>query len=136
MIRTRAGYMGGTVPEPTYEQVKTGTTGHAETVEVTYDPDLVSYEELAKLFFEIHDPTQLNRQGLDVGTQYRSVIFYCDEDEKRTAEKLISELRQKGLNVVTALEKAGKFWEAEDYHQHYYKLRNQQPTCHVRVKRF
>lgn len=136
VIRTRAGYMGGTVPEPTYEQVKTGTTGHAETVEVTYDPDLVSYEELAKLFFEIHDPTQLNRQGLDVGTQYRSVIFYCDEDEKRTAEKLISELRQKGLNVVTALEKAGKFWEAEDYHQHYYKLRNQQPTCHVRVKRF
>jgi peptide methionine sulfoxide reductase msrA/msrB len=131
-----SGYMGGHVDNPTYEQVCTGTTGHAETVEVVFDPSKVSYEKLTKLFFEIHDPTQLNRQGPDRGYQYRSAVFYTDEAQKKTAEKLIGILKDKGYDVVTEVTKAGPFWKAENYHQDYYEGNGKQPYCHVYTKRF
>jgi peptide methionine sulfoxide reductase msrA/msrB len=132
----RSGYMGGTIENPTYEQVCSGTTGHAETVEVVYNPNLVSFETLAKLFFEIHDPTQVDRQGPDRGTQYRSAVFYNDEDEKAVAESLVGILKDKGLDVVTEVAPAGEFWKAEDYHQDYYEKTGKQPYCHARQKRF
>ena len=131
-----SGYAGGRVPNPTYQQVCTGKTGHAETVEVEYDPAKVSYEDLAKLFFEVHDPTQKNRQGPDIGGQYRSSIFYVDDQQKETANRLIEQLRKKGLDVVTTVERAGDFWRAEEYHQDYYGKNGGQPYCHVRTKRF
>lgn len=132
----RSGYMGGHVKNPTYEQVCYEKTGHAETVEVTYDPSKVSFETLAKAFFEIHDPTQKNRQGPDVGSQYRSAVFYVDEQQKKTAEKLMGILRDKGLDVVTELSPAGEFYPAEDYHQDYYERTGKRPYCHMRVNRF
>jgi len=131
-----SGYMGGKKDNPTYGQVCEGNTGHVETVEVVFDPDLVSYEDLAKLFFEIHDPTQLDRQGPDIGEQYRSVVFYADNDQKQTAEKLITILKDKGYKVVTEVIPAGRFWNAEDYHQDYYEKKNGTPYCHVYQKRF
>lgn len=131
-----SGYIGGTVKNPTYEQVCSKTTGHAEAVKVVYDPGIVSYETLAKLFFEIHDPTQLNRQGPDIGDQYRSEIFYSKDSEKRVAEELIKILQEKGLKVVTKVTKATEFYPAEDYHQDYYTRKGTQPYCHFRVKRF
>lgn len=112
-----SGYTGGTVPNPTYEQVCTGRTGHAEAVRVTYDPAKVSFEELARLFFEIHDPTQINRQGPDIGTQYRSAIFYKDERQKATALSLMEKLREHGYAVATELLPASAFYPAEAYHQ-------------------
>lgn len=133
---TRVGYMGGHKPSPTYKEVCSGSTGHAETLEVVYDPSVTSFEELAKLFFETHDPTQLNRQGPDVGQQYRSAIFYTDEHQKETAEKLIDILKEKGYNVVTEVVKADKFWEAEEYHQLYYNKNNGKPYCHIYKKLF
>ena len=136
VISAVSGYMGGRQNEPSYEDVCTGTTGHAETVMVTYDPAKVSYEQLAKLFFEIHDPTEVNRQGPDVGEQYRSAIFYSSDEEKRIIEVLIAKLRARGLAVATQVVPAGKFWPAEDYHQDYYFKKRQTPYCHVRVKRF
>lgn len=131
-----SGYIGGTVKNPTYEQVCSKTTGHAEAVKIVYDPGIVSYETLAKLFFEIHDPTQLNRQGPDIGDQYRSEIFYSKDSEKRVAEELIKILQEKGLKVVTKVTKATEFYPAEDYHQDYYTRKGTQPYCHFRVKRF
>ena len=131
-----SGYTGGTTANPTYEQICTGRTGHAEAVRVTYDPKRVSYEKLARLFFEIHDPTQRNRQGPDVGTQYRSAVFYLDESQKKAAEKLIAELRGKGYEVATQVVAAGAFHEAEAYHQDYFKKHPAHPTCHRRVPRF
>lgn len=136
VVSTRVGYMGGDKADPTYEEVSSGKTGHAETLEVVFDRSGVSYEELAKLFFEIHDPTQKDRQGPDIGTQYRSAIFWSDEEQRKTAEKLIRLLGEKGYSVVTALEKAGPFWEAEDYHQKYYAQNGHQPYCHIRRKIF
>lgn len=136
VISTRVGFMGGHTENPTYEEVCTGMTGHAETLEVTFDPSKVTYEELAKLFFEIHDPAQVNRQGPDVGNQYRSAIFYTDEGQKRTILKLISLLKQKGYEVVTEINKADRFYEAEDYHQKYYSKTGGQPYCHFRQKKF
>lgn len=133
---TKVGYMGGKKENPTYEQVCYSGTGHAEAIEVTYNPDKASYEELAKYFFEIHDPTQLDRQGPDIGDQYRSVVFYNDETEKETTEKLITILKDKGFKVVTELEKANKFWLAEDFHQDYYSKTGKKPYCHFYVKRF
>jgi len=133
---TRVGYMGGHKPSPTYKEVCSGSTGHAETLEVVYDPSVTSFEESAKLFFETHDPTQLDRQGPDVGRQYRSAIFYTDEQQKETAEKLIDILKEKGYNVVTEVVKAGKFWEAEEYHQLYYNKNNGKPYCHIYKKLF
>jgi len=121
---------------PSYQQVCTGKTGHAEAVEIAFDPDKVSYETLAKLFFEIHDPTEINRQGPDIGTQYRSAVFYANEAQKRVIDKLIALLKTKGYHVVTSVEKAGTFWEAEAYHQEYYKKNGHQPYCHIYQKRF
>jgi len=136
VVSTKVGYMGGTKENPTYEEVCEGTTGHIETLEVVFDSSKTSFEELAKLFFEIHDPTQLNRQGPDVGEQYRSVIFYVNAEQKQTAEKLVKILKDKGYKVVTELKQVPTFWEAEKYHQKYYEKKNQQPYCHIYTKRF
>lgn len=136
VISTEVGYMGGHSDKPTYEQVCTGQTGHVETVKVIFDSNKISYEELTKLFFETHDQSQLNRQGPDIGTQYRSVIFYNSETEKKTAEKLITELEKKGFTVVTELSHAITFWTAENYHQNYYENKGGSPYCHIYQKKF
>jgi len=136
VISTTVGYTGGTKDEPTYQEILTGTTGHAEATKVIYDPSKVSYEELAKLFFETHDPSQIDRQGPDVGTQYRSGIFYLNDDQKEVAEKLIATLKSKGLDVVTEVTKASTFWNAENYHQDYYYHKGTTPYCHIYTKRF
>jgi peptide methionine sulfoxide reductase msrA/msrB len=136
VLSTTAGYTGGRISRPTYEQVCGGDTGHAEAVRVVYDPSLVSYMELAKLFFETHDFTQVDRQGPDIGTQYRSEIFTTDEEQKQTAEQLIAILRAKGYNVATRVTRAGEFWPAEDYHQNYYRKSGGSPYCHVYRKIF
>lgn len=134
--KTKVGYTGGHVDNPSYEHVCTGKTGHAEAIEIVFEPQKVSYEELTKLFFEIHDPTQLNRQGPDVGTQYRSAIFYHSEEQKNIAQNLIQILKNKGLKVVTELLPATAFWPAEKYHQDYYSKTGGVPYCHMRIKRF
>lgn len=136
VVSVESGYMGGKTANPSYEEVCGGRTGHAETVKVVFDPSVVSYETLAKLFFEIHDPTQLNRQGPDIGEQYRSEIFYTDKEQLETASRLIGILKGKGLNVRTELTPAEEFYPAEDYHQDYYERNGKQPYCHIRVKRF
>ncbi len=136
VLTVRSGYTGGRVPSPTYEQVCTGRTGHAEAVEVLFDPREVGYERLARLFFEIHDPTQRNRQGPDVGSQYRSAVFYTNDEQKAVAEKLIETLRRRGYDVVTEVEPERTFWAAEDYHQNYLARHPNRPSCHVRVERF
>ena len=135
VLGVTSGYAGGKVDKPTYEQVCTGTTGHAETVEVVFDPKRVSYEKIARLFFEIHDPTEVNRQGPDVGTQYRSAVFTLGEEQKRTAEKLIALLRAKGCKVATEVMPAATFWPAEEYHQDYLG-KHPQRACQARVMRF
>lgn len=131
-----SGYTGGTTENPAYEQVCSHRTGHAEAVRVTYDPSKVSYEELAKRFFEIHDPTQADGQGPDIGDQYRSEIFYTTLEQRQTAQRLIAELRRKGYDVVTRVTPAGRFWPAEGYHQDYYRRKGTQPYCHAYTKRF
>ncbi len=136
VISTQVGYMGGHTKNPTYKQVCTGTTGHAETVEVVFDPSQTTFEKLAKLFFQIHDPTQRNRQGPDIGNQYRSAVFYTSDKQKQTTEKLIQELKDKGYNVVTEVTQAGTFWDAEGYHQDYYANNGHRPYCHVFTQRF
>lgn len=136
VLDVTSGYIGGRTKNPTYEQVCSGTTGHIEAVRVTYDPALVSYETLAKLFFEIHDPTQRNGQGPDIGYQYQSAVFYADDEQKATTERLIAQLEDKGYNVVTKLFAAPTFWEAEGYHQDYYRKKGGTPYCHFRQKKF
>lgn len=136
VVSTTVGYCGGSIENPSYEDVCTGKTGHAESIEVIFDPKIISYENLTRLFFETHDPTQVNRQGPDIGTQYRSAIFYLDDDQKETAEKLIDILKNKGFKVATEVTRAGKFWKAEDYHQDYYILRGKTPYCHFYRKLF
>jgi len=136
VISTTVGYIGGNKVNPTYEQVCSHTTGHAEAVEVYFNPDIISYETLAKLFFEIHDPTQINRQGPDIGDQYRSEIFYLTLKQKEIAQKLIAILEQKGLKVATKLAQATDFFPAESYHQDYYDKKGGSPYCHFRTKRF
>ncbi|MFH1514643.1 MAG: bifunctional methionine sulfoxide reductase B/A protein [bacterium] len=136
VISTTAGYIGGHVENPTYDTVCTDTTGHAEAVEVVYDPSKTSYEELAKLYFETHDFTQVNRQDPDIGEQYRSEIFYIDNEQKKIAEKLIGVLKDKGYKVATKLSKAGEFYKAEDYHQDYYEKNGKTPYCHLYKKIF
>ncbi len=136
VVSTTVGYTGGHTKSPTYRQVCGKQTGHAEAVEVVYDPAKTSYEALAKLFFETHDPTQVNRQGPDVGDQYRSAIFYLDDEQKQTAEKLIKILESKGYRVATKLVPAGEFWPAEEYHQDYYEKMGKEPYCHRYTKRF
>ena len=136
VLDVQSGYTGGRAEKPSYEQVKTGTTGHFEAVRVTYDPSQTDYETLAKLFFEIHDPTQSDGQGPDIGSQYRSAVFYADEQQKQIAEKLIGILKQKGYQVVTRVLPLETFWPAEEYHQNYYVRHGTEPYCHMRVKRF
>lgn len=136
VLSVDSGYIGGTTKNPTYEEVCTGKTGHAEAVRVTFNPNKVSFEELARIFFETHDPTQVNRQGPDIGTQYRSGIFYLNEEQKETGEKLISLLREKGYDVATELTAADTFWVAEDYHQDYYEKTGGVPYCHAYRKLF
>ena len=136
VVSTRVGYAGGRRENPTYEQICSGATGHAETLEVVFDPARVSFETLARLFFETHDPTQVNRQGPDIGTQYRSEVFYLDDEQRATSERLIEELKSNGYAVATRVTPAGTFWPAEDYHQHYYQNNGQSPYCHIYTKRF
>ena len=136
VIEARVGYMGGHVDNPSYERVCSGTTGHAETVEVEYDPAKTDFETLARLFFEIHDPDQVNRQGPDIGPQYRSAVFYVDENQRKITEKLIGLLREKGYDVATEVVKAKEFWPAENYHQDYYDHNGKKPYCHAYQKRF
>ncbi len=127
VISTAVGYMGGTVKDPTYEQVCTGETGHAEVVQVTYDPAVVEYDELLDVFWSIHDPTQLNRQGPDYGPNYRSVIFYHDREQAKAARKAKDDLVLSGRfgfgKIVTIIQPAAPFYRAEDYHQRYFKKR-------------
>ncbi len=136
VISSSVGFMGGDVKNPGYYEVVRGNTGHIETTEVIYNPNKLSYEQLAKYFFEIHDPTQLDRQGPDIGEQYRSVIFYSSEEEKITAEKLINILKNKGYDVVTKVQAAEEFYPAENYHQDYYEKKGSLPYCHSYQKKF
>ncbi len=131
-----SGYTGGQVKNPSYREVCTGRTGHTEAVKVIYDPDKVTYEDVVRTFLEIHDPTQLNRQGPDIGEQYRSGIFYMNEYQREIAEKLLNILKDKGYDIATELTRAGEFYEAEKYHQDYYFEKGTLPYCHGYVKRF
>lgn len=127
-----SGYAGGTVKNPTYKHVCTGTTGHTEVVQITFDPEVISYEDLLYVFWRTHDPTTLNRQGADVGTQYRSVIFYHNEEQKALAERSKQETKTSGLwpePIVTEIVPFRNFYNAEKYHQNYYRLTPYQPYC-------
>jgi peptide-methionine (S)-S-oxide reductase len=129
-----SGYSGGTVPDLTYEQVCTGTTDHAEVVQVTFDPEAVSFREILEIYFSIHDPTTLNRQGADVGTQYRSVIFYHTPEQKRVAEEVIAQVEEADVwddPIATEVTPASVFYAAEDYHQEYFRRNRGQPYCQV-----
>ncbi len=132
VLSTTVGYMGGHKPSPTYKDVCSGMTGHYETNEIKYDPEKISYSDLVKLFFEIHDFTQTDGQGPDIGQQYLSVIFYQNEAQKIIVEKYMNELTGKGFSVATRLLPATTFWVAEDYHQDYYQKKGSTPYCHVR----
>jgi peptide-methionine (S)-S-oxide reductase len=128
----RSGYMGGRNPDPTYQQVCGGKTGHVEVAEITFDPSVISFEDLLHVFFTLHDPTTLNRQGNDVGEQYRSVIFFLSEEQKKTAERVIAEFTKDKVfkgPIVTAVEPASTFYVAEDYHQNYLANNPSQPYC-------
>lgn len=132
-----SGFSGGKVANPTYEEVCTGTTGHAEVVQITYDKTVTDINEIFKVFFTVHDPTTLNRQGADVGTQYRSVIFYKNEEQKKAAQSIITELNKaKVYNspIVTKVEPFTKFYKAEDYHQNYYANNKNQPYCKMVIQ--
>jgi peptide methionine sulfoxide reductase msrA/msrB len=136
VISAVSGYMGGDMPNPDYNSVCTGLTGHLEAVEVTYDPTMVDFEILAKLFFEIHNPEQENGQGPDIGSQYLSAIFYNDAQEEQIAQRLIDKLEAKGLKVATKLYPMTTFYKAEEYHQNYYDKTGKAPYCHTYTKRF
>lgn len=130
--KVEPGYTGGSVPNPTYEQVSSGTTGHAEAAQITFNPDVISYREILEIFFATHNPTTLNRQGPDVGTQYRSAIFYHNEAQKATAESVIAELEKESIwdkPIVTKVEPLKVFYRAETYHKDYYKKHPNQPYC-------
>jgi len=132
--RIEPGYTGGSILNPSYEQVSTGRTGHAEAAQIFFDPKVISYKEILEIFFTMHDPTSLNRQGADVGTQYRSAIFYQNEEQKKTAEALIDELNKEEIwnkPIVTAVEPLKVFYKAETYHKDYYKKHPKEPYCQV-----
>ena len=132
ITEVESGYIGGQVPDPSYDQVCSGTTGHAEAIRLTYDAAVLNYRDLLGIFFATHDPTQLNRQGYDTGTQYRSAVFYASEQEKQEAKAVIDEISAQGVfdaPIVTTLEPAGTFYVAEDYHQNYYAQNRLQPYC-------
>lgn len=137
VVRVESGYSGGNVKNPTYKEVCSGLTGHAEVIQLTFDPDKVSYDELLEIFWQTHDPTTLNQQGADVGTQYRSVIFYHSDDQRKKAEYYKARLEQEGAfdkPVVTEIVPASPFYKAEDYHQNYYNLNNNAPYCTYVIK--
>lgn len=135
--KVESGYAGGSLENPSYEKVSGGTTGHAEVIRITYDPAVISYEDLLTVFFGSHDPTTPDRQGADVGEQYRSVIFYATEEEKEAAERIIREIDaslKDGTRVVTQLVPAGKFFPAEGYHQNYYQENKSAPYCELVIE--
>lgn len=132
-----SGYAGGTKPNPTYEEVSTGASGYAEVVQITYDPKVTTLDDIFKVFFTVHDPTSLNRQGADVGTQYRSAIFYKNDEQKKAAQNIISALsKAKAYDkpIVTKLEPLTKFYKAENYHQNYYVNNKTQPYCQMVIQ--
>jgi len=137
VVRVTSGYTGGTVPDPTYKEVCTGTTGHAEACNIVYDPSKISYDELLAAFFTAHDPTQLNRQGNDIGTQYRSAIFYHNDNQKKLADFYIKRLNDEkaySSKIVTEVVPYGAFYKAEDYHQDYYENNMEAPYCQRVIK--
>jgi len=131
VVSVESGYMGGALPNPDYRSVCTGETGHVEVVQVTFDPAITSFREILEVFFAIHDPTSMDRQGNDAGTQYRSVIFYHSEEQRRIAQEMIAELSRDGYNrpIVTEVRPAAPFYIAEDYHQEYFRNNPRQPYC-------
>jgi peptide-methionine (S)-S-oxide reductase len=137
VLKAVSGYSGGTVPNPSYEAVCTGATGHAECLQIIYDPKIISFDELLEVFWEVHDPTSLNRQGNDVGTQYRSAIFYHNEEQRQKAEHYKAELNKNGAYdkpIVTEITAFTKFYPAEDYHQDYFRLHGSQPYCSLVIR--
>jgi peptide methionine sulfoxide reductase msrA/msrB len=136
VLKTEVGYIGGSTENPTYENVCNGNSGYIEAIRVIFDPSIISYETLAKYFFEIHDPTQKNGQGPDLGEQYLSEIFYYDDEQKNTAENLIHTLKKMNYDVATTLRPVNPFWPAEEYHQDYYSKNQKAPYCHTYTKRF
>ena len=134
--KIESGYSGGSLANPTYEQVCNGNTGHVEVVEILYDPTITSFEEMLKLYYETHNFEQVGGQGPDIGSQYESVVFYVNEEQKQMVEKYIQILTDKGYKVATQLRPAPEFWAAEDYHQQYYKKKNGIPYCHAYKKIF
>ena len=136
VITAESGYIGGHVKNPSYKEVCTGRTGHAEAVRVIFDPNKTSYKKLAMLFFETHDPTQVDGQGPDLGNQYRSEIFYLNDAQKNTALELIQILKLKGYDVATKVTATSTFYVAEEYHQDYYESNGHMPYCHRYTKRF
>lgn len=137
VLEVRSGYSGGRLENPDYKSVCTGLTGHAECLEIVYDPSVVSFTDLLEVFFSTHDPTTLNRQGNDVGTQYRSVIFHKDERQKSLAAEFMKQLEEKRIfasPLVTTLEPMEKFYPAENYHQQYYELNSAAPYCHAVIR--
>jgi len=132
VLAVESGYMGGRRPNPTYQQVCSGATGHVEVVRVTFDPDVTSFREILDVFFAVHDPTTLDRQGNDIGTQYRSVIFYTSREQQETTEQMIGELDGEHIwrdPIVTEVRPAAEFYRAEDYHQNYFRSNPDQPYC-------
>nr|WP_315233668.1 peptide-methionine (S)-S-oxide reductase MsrA [uncultured Flavobacterium sp.] len=132
-----SGYAGGKIANPTYEDVSTGRSGYAEVVQITYDKKVTNLDEIFKVFFTVHDPTTLNRQGADVGTQYRSAIFYKNEAQKKAAQTIIAAMKKAGIYdspIVTTLEPLTKFYKAEDYHQNYYANNKSQPYCQMVIQ--
>lgn len=136
ILFTQVGFMGGELLNPSYKQVKTGLTGHLETIRVDYDPEMVSYEALVKYFFEIHNFEQADGQGIDIGTQYLSAIWFQNAEERDIALKVFGELTQMGYHPATQIRMVATFFKAEDYHQNYLDLRQETPECHVYRKIF
>lgn len=138
VLKVTSGYSGGEIKNPTYKEVCTGETGHSECVQIVYEPNKISFDELLEVFFEVHDPTSLNRQGADVGTQYRSAIFYHNAEQKQKAEYYKNELDKSGAydkKIVTEISPFSKFYSAEDYHQEYYENnKNSNPYCSVVIR--
>lgn len=137
IVSVESGYSGGRIPNPSYQMVCTGTTGHAESIQITFDPNVISYADLMKVFFTVHDPTTLNRQGADTGTQYRSAIFYHDDLQKKIAAQVIREISESKLwknPIVTEVLPFDKFYVAEDYHQEYYVNNSSQPYCRAVIE--
>jgi len=134
VVKVESGYSGGTVPNPTYHQVCSGDTGHAEVSQITFDPKVISLKEILEVFFTVHDPTTLNQQGNDVGTQYRSVIFYRNAGQKEVAQQVIKEIDAAKIwngRIVTEVDPFKEFYKAEDYHQEYFRLHGREPYCRI-----